>query len=402
MNILIVSQYFWPENFKINEFCTELIKRGHQVTVITGKPNYPKGKFYDGFGFLSKIKSEYDGVKVYRLPIIPRGKATGLMLSLNYLSFAFLGSIFSLFHNKKYDFSLVFAVSPITAALPAIVHRAVYGTRHFLWVLDLWPEGVEVTGKLKFELIRKSLYHIVRFVYSKSDRIYVSSRYMKNSILEKFDAPEHLKVIYLPQWAEDDFINKKIDKGKYKNLLPEGFKIMFAGNIGSGQDIPAILNAAKLLKNSEVKFIFLGDGSEKGYLLNKIKELDLSDKVYYLGSYPVSEMIHFYYHANMMLLTLRDELIYSFTVPAKLQSYLASSKPVAAMINGEAADIIKRSECGIVVDAGDFKSFKLKILDLITDPSSRLKRMKNNGYRYYENVFKKEKVIDLFLKHINQ
>jgi glycosyltransferase involved in cell wall biosynthesis len=399
MNILIISQVFWPENFKINELCTDLVNRGHKVTVITGKPNYPQGKFYKGYGLFSKIKSIYNGVVVYRLPIIPRRNATGFMLALNYLSFAFCGSLFSLFHFRKYDFSLVFAVSPITSALPAILHRAVFGTRLYLWILDLWPEGVEVTGKLKSKYLLKKLYSLVRFIYGKSDRIYISSRYMERSIQEKFTSPKANLIRYMPNWAEDDFGTENVDINKYSYLMPKGFKIMFAGNIGSGQDIPSIIKAAQIFKEyGNIKIIILGDGSEKGYLVEKIEELKLHNTIYYLGSYPIAEMSNFYCHADMMLLTLRDELIYSYTVPGKLQGYLASKKPIAAMINGEAADIIKRSKCGIVVNAEDYLAFTEEILKISKGPELYLNDMKKNGFSYYEKTFAKEIVINSFLK----
>ena len=399
MKILIVSQVFWPENFKINELCIELVNRGHEVSVITGKPNYPKGEFYKGFGLFTKIKSHYHGAKVYRLPIIPRGKASSIILSLNYISFALIGSLFSLFHFKKYDFSLVFAVSPITSALPAIVHRILFGTKHYLWILDLWPEGVEVTGRLNSEFLRKCLHSLVKFIYSKSDCIYISSHYMEESIREKLSSSKNKLIKYMPNWAEDDFSHKNIDQNKYKSIMPDGFKIMFAGNIGFGQDIPSIIKAAEILKkNSDIKFIVLGDGSQKEYLLRKIRELDLSATIYYLGSYPMKEMASLYYHADMMLLTLKDEVIYSYTVPGKLQGYLASKKPIAAMINGEAADIITRSKCGFVVNAGDYTSLSEKLLKISKMPQTHFDTMGKNGTAYYERTFSKEIVINSFLE----
>jgi len=403
MKILLVSQVFWPENFKINELCIELVNRGHEVTVISGKPNYPQGTFYKGFGFFSKVKNRYYGAMVYRLPIIPRGNGTGFQLSLNYLSFAFIGSIFLLFHHRKYDFSLVFAVSPITTALPAIVHKTVYGTKYYLWVLDLWPEGVEVTGKLKYKFLKKYLYSLVKFIYNKSDCIYMSSRYMKESILEKFNSSDLNLLKYMPNWAEDNFSSRRIDRNKYKSLMPGGFKVMFAGNIGSGQDISSIIKAAQIFKkHGRIKIIFLGDGSEKELLLKKIEEFKLAETVYYLGSYPIEEMANFYCHADMMLLTLRDELIYSYTVPGKLQGYLASKKPVAAMINGEGADIIKRSKCGIVVNAQDYTAFAEEIIRISDMPAIYFDEMKMNGFSYYEKNFSKKIVIDSFLESINQ
>jgi glycosyltransferase involved in cell wall biosynthesis len=404
MKILIVSQYYWPENFKINDLCSEFIKLGHEVTVITGKPNYPKGKFYKGYGFFSKVKSNHNGVNVYRLPLIPRGNGSGLMLILNYLSFVFFGCLFSLFHKKKYDFSFTFAVSPITSALPAIIHRIIYKTKMVIWVQDLWPESIEVTINLKSNLLKKILTSLVKFIYSYCDKIFISSQSMEKSIQEKLSIEKQNIISYLPNWAEDIYIENKIDENKYLSIMPDGFKLMFAGNIGWAQDFPSIIKAAQLLKKNgdkNVKFIILGDGSEKEYLLNNIKKLDLGEIIYYLGSFPLEEMANLYYHADMMLLTLRDELIYSFTVPNKLQGYLASKKPIAAMVNGEAAEIIKKSKCGVVVNSGDSNAFVEEILKISKISSSSLiHEMKQNGFQYYEKTFTKEKVINSLLDSI--
>jgi len=401
MEILIVSQCFWPENFKINDLSTELVKLGHKVTVITGKPNYPQGKFYKGYSFFTKSKEQFNGVKIIRVPIIPRGNGSSLKLSLNYLSFAFFGSIFTLFHIKKYDFSFVYGVSPITAALPAIIHRIFYKTKMVLWVLDLWPESIEVTGKMNSVLLRKLLNSLVKYIYKQSDKILISSKFMEKSILEKLNFKYNKNIGYLPNWAEDTFLEKRIDSNKYLNLMPNGFKIMFAGNISYGQDFPSIIKAAQLLKNNNIKFIIIGDGSEKEYLLRKIEELDLSETIYYIGSYPVDEMMNFYCHADMMLLSLRDELIYSNTVPGKLQGYLASKKSVVAMINGEAAEIIKRSNCGLVVNAEDYKAFAEGVLKLSKEPITYINELGCNGFSYYQKIFKKEIVIKSLLEFIN-
>jgi len=398
VKILILSQYFWPENFKINDLSSELASRGHDITIITGKPNYPKGKFYKGFGLFSKIKNDYNGATIYRLPIIPRGNASGFMLSLNYLSFTLIGSFFLLFHRKKYDFSFVYAVSPLTSAIPAIVHRKIFNTKLILWIQDLWPEGVEVTGKMKSPLLRKLLNSCVRFIYKQSDKIFISSQFMRKSILEKINSKNNKDISYLPNWAESTFFEKNVDINKYSSLIPNGFIVMFAGNIGFGQDCPSIIKVAQLIKSQQhIKFVILGDGSEKLFLEQQIRKLGLQNTVFLLGSYPIEEMPHFYYHADMMLLTLRNELIYSFTVPIKLQSYLASKKPVAAMINGEAADIIKRCNCGIVVGAEDYKSFAEEVMKIYKMPNSYLKEMGQNGYNYYEKTFTKEIVIESLL-----
>ena len=401
MKILIVSQVFWPENFKINDLCSDLIKRGHEVTVLTGKPNYPKGKFYDGYSFFSNNHDFFEGAKIIRVPIIPRGDGSSIRLSLNYLSFAFFGSLFALFHWRKYDFSLVYGISPIISAFPAIIHQIFHKTKMMLWVQDLWPESVDVTGKMKNSFLRKLLILLVKFIYRKSNKIFISSEFMKKSIIDKLGSKYPKEIFYLPNWAEDSFLEENINTNKFKHLMPDGFKVMFAGNISYGQDFPSIIKAALILKKtSNVKFIILGDGSEKKYLKNKINELNLGDTIYYLGSFPIEEMVNFYCHANMMLLTLRDELIYSYTVPCKLQGYLASKKAVAAMINGEAAEIINNSECGFAVKAEDHNAFAAKLLSISNKPISFLEKASIRGFNHYEKTFKKDTVIDFFLNSI--
>lgn len=401
MRILIISQVFWPENFKINDMCANLVDRGHEVTVLTGKPNYPQGKFYQGYSFFSNTRERYNGINIIRVPIIPRGRGNAVRLSLNYLSFAVFGSVYSLFLKQKYDFCLVYGVSPILSALPAIVHRTIYKTKMFLWVQDLWPESVDVTGKLRNSFVRLVLLKLVKFIYCHSDEIYISSIYMKESILEKIGPYNKGKIHYLPNWAEDIFLSDNIDRQKYKSLMPDGFKVMFAGNISYGQDMPSIIKAASILKEtSGIKFIVIGDGSERIYLTKKIKELGLENTISYLGSFPLSEMLNFYCHADMMLLTLRNEDIYALTVPSKLQGYLAASKPVAAMINGEAASIVDGAKCGFVVSAEDYVSLASKILEFSKKPSSVLKSAGFNGYNYYCSHFDKNKVIDFLLGRV--
>ena len=330
-----------------------------------------------------------------------RGNGSTLRLSLNYISFAFFGSLYALFHFRKYNFSLVYGISPIISAFPALIHQIFHKTKMMLWVQDLWPESVDVTGKMKSSFLRKSLIVLVKLIYRMSNKIFISSQFMKKSIINKLGPKYPKKIFYLPNWAEDSFLAENINVNKFKHLMPDDFRVMFAGNISYGQDFPSIIKAALILKKtSNVKFIILGDGSEKKYLKNKIKELNLDDTIYYLGSFPMEEMINFYCHANMMLLTLRDELIYSYTVPSKLQGYLASKKPVAAMINGEAAKIINNSKCGFAVNAEDHNAFATELLSISNKHISFLEEASRKGFNYYEKTFKKDTVIDFFLDSI--
>ena len=401
MKILIVTQYFYPENFKINDFCLELIKRGHEVTILTGKPNYPRGEFYKGYSLFSNHKEFFNGAKVIRVPTIPRGDSSSFELILNAFSFAFFGSLYTMFHRKKYDFSFAYVLSPITSAIPAIISRSFYKNKVFLWVLDLWPESVDVTGKMKNSFLRKLLILLVKFIYRNSDKIFISSKFMKKSIIDKLGPKYPKEILHLPNWAENSFLDDNINSNKFKHLMPDGFRVMIAGNIGYGQDFPSIIKAALILKKtSNVKFIVLGDGSEKKYLKNKIKELNLEDTVFYLGSFPMKEMINFYCHADMMLLTLRDEIVYSYTVPGKLQGYLASKKAIVGMINGEASEIINKSECGFAVKAGDHNALAAELLSVSNKPMSFLDKASIKGFNYYQKNFKKDTIIDFFLNSI--
>src|SRR3989339_338552 len=184
MKILIVSQYFWPEEFRINNLAIDLIERGHEVTVLTGNPNYPKGKFFKGYGF-KFVHENFQGVNVLRIPIIARGDGSSIRLVLNYFSFAFNGSLFALFLRQKFDVSLVFAISPITAVYPALVHKFFYKSKVNLWIQDLWPESVNAAGKINSSFILRCLTKMVRQIYKLSDKVLVQSESFFLSVEEK-------------------------------------------------------------------------------------------------------------------------------------------------------------------------------------------------------------------------
>ena len=398
MNILIVSQYFYPENFRINEISRDLKNRGHNVTVLTGTPNYPAGKFYKGYGFFQKSRIEYyEGVKIIRCKIYPRKNGSKINLSLNYLSFALSASLKILSLGKeKYDSILVFAVSPITVVLPAILFKKLKSTPIITWVQDLWPESVVAASGLKNKFVLSMITKLVIFIYNNSNKILVSSEGMIGSIIDK--GINKSQISYLPQWAEDIFENKKIKKNS-SVILPKGFKIVFAGNIGHAQDIPSILKAAKELKiYQDIHFIFIGSGSMFLWLSEQINENSLSSNVHLLGSFPLDYMPYFYNEADALLVSLGDNPIWSVTVPGKIQSYLCSGKPILTMINGEASNIINKSNAGLIASSGDYIQLSKNILKLKSfDENTRLK-IGQNGKNFYNNNFRK----DLLMKKLEQ
>ena len=186
MNILIVSQYFHPENFRINDFAFEFQKRGHKITVLSGVPDYPDGIFFNGYGIFKKNRETINGIKIYRAPLITRGSGSAIRLALNYLSFVFGGIFTSLYLLKnKFDMIFVFEPSPITVGIPAIFIKKIKRIPICFWVLDLWPESISAASGLKSNVIQNMLNPLVKFIYNNSDLIMVSSRGYINSIIEK-------------------------------------------------------------------------------------------------------------------------------------------------------------------------------------------------------------------------
>jgi len=396
MKILIVSQYFWPEEFRINDLAVDLVKRGFDVSVLTGNPNYPKGKFYKGYGSRYSVEL-YKGIKIYRVPIIARG-TNSFQLILNYLSFVWSGVIFAIFHKENYDKIFAVNFSPITAVFPAIVYKHINKIPLYLWVQDLWPESVSAAGKIQSKLLNNLLTKMVKIIYKKSDKVLVQSEAFCPSIVNKGVSEEQLE--YMPNWAEDlysDISKRTIEK--FVSTLPIGFKVMFAGNIGEAQDFYSIIKAAEISKNySDIKWIIIGDGRKKAWVESEIIRLGLQSTVYMLGRYPVAEMPSFFRHADIMLLTLKDEYIFSLTIPSKVQSYMASEKPIVGMLNGVGADVIRKADCGYISNAGDYKALAKSVIDAYNqDPNFLLEKGKN-GKKYYDMNFSKKVIIDNLIK----
>ena len=391
MKILLVTQYFYPENFKSNDIAFELAKRGYDVTVLTGLPNYPKGKIYKGYGIFKKRKETVNGVKIIRTLVIPTGKGGGMMLALNYISWAVIASFraFFLALNKKFDTVIVHETSPITQGFPALVIKKIQSIPIYFWVLDLWPESLQSAGGINNRYVLDFFTAVTRLMYRKSDKILISSRGFRQSILEKGDFAD--KLIYFPNWAEDIFSN--INKSENLSLpeLPNGFRIIFAGNIGEAQDFEHVMKAALLLKeNKSIKFILIGDGRKKLWVDNFINKNNLNDTVYAIGRFPIETMPYFFSKADVMLLSLKDDYIFSLTAPAKLQAYMAAKKPVVAMINGEARNLIAESGCGLSVPACDSKGLADNILELQAMHPDKLKNMGLSGFNYYKKYFTKD------------
>lgn len=386
--ILIVSQYFDPELFKVNDIAYHLAEQGYKVDVLAGIPNYPKGKFFDGYGIFKRRCETKNGVRIYRCFQTPRGKASGVLLALNYLSFAFFASIVALFWcmTRKYDAVFVHETSPITQGIPAVLFKRIKRIPMYFWVLDLWPESLEAAGGIHNKHILGFFTALTRHIYKHSDKILISSNGFRKSIVEKGDFDD--KIVYFPNWGEDVFTKA----GTYKlPPLPDGFKIVFAGNIGAAQDFPSIMEAAKILKEeTDIHWVIAGDGREKAWVERFVEENQLQNQVHLLGRMPIEAMPPLFASADALLVALKDEPIFALTLPAKVQAYMTSGRPIIAMLNGEGADIVTRVQCGFAVKSGDYTSLAETVLKCSRLSKEELKRFGANGREFFMKNFRKE------------
>ncbi|WP_320018353.1 glycosyltransferase family 4 protein [Labilibaculum manganireducens] len=389
MNILIVSQYFYPEDFKVNDIAFEMKKRGHSVTVLTGKPNYPQGSFFEGYSFFGKKEENINGVKIIRCSLFPRGNGSGIRLLLNYLSFVIFGSIAAIFRVKgKFDVVFVHEVSPITVALPAILLKKKFNCPMYLWVLDLWPESVTAAGGVKNKYILVFLKALVRYIYNYSDKILVSSKGFISSIQNLVGRDK--EIVYFPNWAEEIFScppNNAIELPNY----PKGFNILFAGNIGESQNVEVIIEAAKLTKG-KINWIFVGDGRKRNMLEQAIVECGI-ENIHVFGRYPLETMPAFFQKANAMLITLKNEEIFDLIVPAKMQAYLASGKAILGAIGKEASDMVHEANVGYSCKPDDYRQLASNALKLSEDDTS-IALFERNSKDFYEKNFERTILMD--------
>lgn len=364
MRLLIVTQYFWPENFRINDLVAELVRRGHQVTVLTGVPNYPDGEVFAQYRKDPDSFSRYEGAEIVRVPMLPR-KTGSFRLMLNYLTFAIGASVAGLWKLRGGKFDAVFAYepSPVTVGIPAAVMRAAKCAPMAFWVQDLWPETLEAIGVIRSPTILSMVGKLVSWIYGRCDLILAQSHSFIPQI-RKY-APARARVEYFPGWAESLFEMREAVPASEVPVKPGSFNVMFAGNIGAAQDFPAILAAANALRNEPlIRWLIVGDGRVGPWVSEEIKRLGLEDRVLMLGRHPLERMPSFFRHAQALLVTLKDEPIFSMTIPSKLQSYLAAGIPVVAMLNGEGATVVQSSGSGLACAAGDHEGLANAVLRL--------------------------------------
>lgn len=382
MKILVVCQHFYPEQFRINDVCFELVKKGHNVTVLTGLPNYPKGKVLKEYKWFKNRNQVVNGVKIKRSFLIGRGNSV-MKMGLNYICFAICASIKALFIKKDFDIIYVYQLSPITMVWPAIIVKNMKKIPLVIHCLDQWPASITTGGVKENSFIYKFFYRLSKITYNKADIITISSKSFKDyfeNILKISEKDK--KLIYCPSHAESNYTNsKKIDNGF--------FDIVFAGNIGPAQSVETIVEAANILKdNNKIKFHIVGDGLSKlscEELANKYK---LKNVIFH-GFHNVEEMNVYYDLADIFIITMVNNDVVNSTLPAKIQSYMASGKPIVGAISGEVKKVIEESKCGLCCESLNYKKLSELILKMYND-NKNIKIWSKNSIDYYKKHFDKE------------
>jgi colanic acid biosynthesis glycosyl transferase WcaI len=387
LRILVVSQYFWPENFRINDLVKEWVQRGHQVTVLTGIPNYPAGKVFDAYRKQPSVFSRYEGAKVIRVPILSRGTG-GIRLVLNYLSFVCSASILGprRLHGIKADVIFVFEPSPVTVGFPAVLMGKLKKAPVVFWVLDLWPETLAAVGVVRSTRVLGWVGYMVRFIYDRCALVLGQSRSFFDSIAKY--CSDKTKIRYFPNWAEEVFAGESVSSAAEVPKQPDGFTVVFAGNVGEAQDMPAVLDAAERLKdNLAIRWIIVGDGRKWNWLQSEVRRRGLQDSVLLPGRFPVERMPSFFAHADALLVSLKRDPVFSMTIPGKVQSYLMAGIPLLGMLDGEGAAVIRDARAGLTCDAGDGAGLANAILTMAAMSRDARLQLGLNGRQYAQNEF---------------
>lgn len=383
MRILILSQYFWPENFRINGLASELAARGHRVCVLTGLPNYPGGEVFEAYRKDPGAWSRLGDVEIVRVPMLPRRRGA-VALMVNYLSFALGAAVVGPWklRGRHFDRILVFQPSPATIGLPSVVLRALKRAPTLFWVQDLWPDTLAAIGATRSPLVLRLVDRFVAWVYARCDHVLAQSEAFVPRLRER--VPPRVPVSYFPNWAE---------RVRSPHLTPPPrrgprFEVFFLGNLGEAQDFPAVLDAiGHLAGRPDVHWSFVGDGRMADWLRAEVAARGLGDRVSLLGAFPPEEMPRFHAAADALLVSLRADPLFALTIPSKVQSYLAAGVPIVGMLDGEGARVIREAGAGLTCASGDGRGLADAVARLADMSPQERAALGEAGLRYGRRHF---------------
>lgn len=405
MRLLIFSQYFWPETFGINSLARALAERGQKLSVLTGKPNYPEGRIFEGYTFSGIQRENHDGIEVVRVPLIPRGNRSSLRLALNYLSFILSGYILAPFalRGRRFDIVFVYAPSPLLQALPAIFLAWLKRAPLVVWVQDLWPESLTATGFIHNRFMLRVVEIAVRYIYRHSDLILIQSEAFRSPVSKM--TKDARKIRYFPNSADAFFFQHHME-GKESapsdlvSSIRGNFSIVFTGNVGTAQSLETIIGAADRLRDHpEICFFVVGGGSRLGWLEAEV-QLRKLDNIVLVGRLPFSAMPEVLSAASVLLATLSDEPIFAFTIPSKVQAYLAAGRPIIVCMNGEGARVLCEARAGIACGAGDSVALAEAVLQMQRLTPQERAQLGENGRRYFAEQYESGKLVEQLIEYL--
>ena len=391
--ILIVTECFYPEEFKINDVALSWKDKGYDVDILTLVPTYPLGKVFPGYknGFFRK--DEHQGINIFRVRAITGYRDSVIKKILKYINFMIFGSIAAIFIGRKYDYVFGFNMSALTGMLPAVLIRKLYKKPTMFWVQDVWPDSVYAYGFKQTKMLSTVLDIFVRFMHRNIDAIAVSGKGFESKLAPYIE--KDLIFHYLPNWADDldnNLTLKNLGKSK------EATHFTFAGNIGKVQNLENIINAFCFLSNEyqeKSQLNIIGDGSN----LNNLKLLaNNNSNIVFHGKKPRSDMASYYKASDFLIISLIDKPIFSVTVPAKTQTYIAAKKPILAIINGDTASIIQDNNLGLYADPSKIDAISTLFQRCVDMSQIERKKFTDENDRLLATIFNKEKTIDRLLK----
>lgn len=386
MKVLVVSQYFYPENFRINDLVLELKKRNHEVTVLTGKPNYPQGEYYSGYSFKGNDNEIWNDIEIIRVPL--RARKTGAFnLMKNYLSFVWHANKKAKKINKDFDIIYVFEVSPITVALPAIKLKKRLNIPVIMNVQDLWPENIIAVTGINNAFIISIVDKLVNYIYKHCDLLLCASPSFVDRITKR--GIDRSKVKYWPQYS---IVSKSnLDSNIFNN---DKFNITFTGNIGEAQGIDIAIQAADKLRNENIHWNFIGNGRSKEKMELLVKKLNLESCISFYGFIEENKIPQYLESSDAALLILKPDPIFEMTIPAKLQTYLSCGVPILGCVSGEGKKIIEDAHCGVISQEISVEALVRATRELINLDQKEIDNYKLNAYQYSLSNFNKKTLLN--------
>ena len=388
--ILIVSEYFYPEEFKINEIAIEWQKKGYEVDILTNVPTYPAGKIFDGYENRWYQKDSYEGMNIFRVKAITGYKESIFKKLLKYFAFMFIGSFVALKIGKKYDYVFGFDIAALTSMTPAILLQKFYKKRVTIWVQDIWPDSVYAYGFKKTKVLSFFLNSFVKFIYRNSTNFAISGKGFLQKVELYLDEDKEIK--YLPNWADDI----EVTTTKFSFSDDKKVHFTFAGNVGSVQNLENVINAFALLDESllmKAQLNIIGDGSYLDTLTELVENKGIKNVVFW-GRQPRNDMYKYFKASDFLIVSLIDKPIFSLTVTAKTQTYIAMEKPIIAILKGDAATIIDENKLGFSVSPDDLDAIKNIFVKSITLSKNERETLSKNAKKLTQTLFNKDKIID--------